>query len=297
MKKPLLIVVLLFVSLLPVVADKPRIAVIPFDSIGLSKANVHSLSLLFETALLNTNKFDVIEQTRVEPLLRALEYSLNDCTDEECAIEIGKLLSAEQIVLGTVGIIGQRYYLNVKIIDVQLGRNLGAQKDYADSLEALIELIDPLAFGLAGMSPPKRSGTRQGTTQTEQAKSGAVTVAHIYGSAKLEIRLAGDLYVDGEHKTIVAQPSTVSIERIESGPHIFEMRYKSGETEIVRKEIYDLIPNTVSFRSPKIYSNGKYIGQFEGYTEHGKGTYYWDNGQSEEQEWKNGKKKSKWFWF
>ncbi len=130
MKKPLLIVVLLFVSFLPVVADKPRIAVIPFDSIGLSKANVHSLSLLFETALLNTNKFDVIEQTRAEPLLRALEYSLNDCTDEECAIEIGKLLSAEQIVLGIVGIFGQRYYLNVKIIDVQLGRNLGAKKDY-----------------------------------------------------------------------------------------------------------------------------------------------------------------------
>lgn len=71
--------------------------------------------MLFETALQNTGKFSVIEQTRAELILRAQEYSLSDYTDEACAIQIGNILSAKFIVLGTAGTVGNLYYLNILV--------------------------------------------------------------------------------------------------------------------------------------------------------------------------------------
>ena len=69
------------------------------------------MTVLLETGLVNTQIFDVIEQTQITKILEAQEYSLSDCTDERCAVEFGKLLAAEQIVLGSVAKIGVLYIL------------------------------------------------------------------------------------------------------------------------------------------------------------------------------------------
>jgi len=150
MKKSLLISVLLFISLLPVEAVKPNVTVIPFNSIGLSKSDAQSLTLFFETALQNTNTFVLIEQTEADNILQAQEYSLSDCLDEPCATEIGRLLSADQIVLGTVGMVADLHYVTVKIIDVQTGQNLVAKKERDKSLSALVEKLDTIAQLLVG---------------------------------------------------------------------------------------------------------------------------------------------------
>ena len=86
--------------------DKPRLAIIPLNYIEVPKTAALALTGLLETGLVNTEMYNVIEQTQVDDILEAQEYSLGDCTDEQCAIEFGKLLAAEQIVLGAVSRIG-----------------------------------------------------------------------------------------------------------------------------------------------------------------------------------------------
>ena len=137
-------------ALLPLSAQKPRVTIIPFNSIGISKSDAQGLALLFETALHNTDAFVLIEQMEAENILKAQEYSLGDCVDEQCAIEIGRLLSADQIVLGTVGRIADVYYLAVKIIDVQTGQNLISKKEQVQKLSELVGKIDTIALQLAG---------------------------------------------------------------------------------------------------------------------------------------------------
>jgi len=132
--------------------SKPRVAIIPFNAIEISEADALGITLLFETALQNTGAFDLIEQTRAEAILEAQEYSLSDCTDEFCAVKIGKLLAAEQIIIGTVGKIGKIYYLNVKLIEVETGRNLSAQKENTATLEDLIYQLERLASTLVSAS-------------------------------------------------------------------------------------------------------------------------------------------------
>ena len=106
---------------------KPRIAVVPFNPIEVSKSDAAVVTGLFETALVKTECFEVIEQMEVGAILEAQEYSISDITDEKSAIAIGKLLAAQQIVLGTLSIIGGKYVLNAKIIDVERGRNIKAR--------------------------------------------------------------------------------------------------------------------------------------------------------------------------
>jgi hypothetical protein len=150
MKRRLFIIFFLLLVLLPAAAQKPRITVIPFSSIGLSKSDAESLTLLFEAALQNTGAFTLIEQVKVNDILRMQEYSLGDNIDEQYAVEIGRLLSADQIVLGTVGKTANLYYLAVKMIDVQTGQNLIAWKEQSQQLSALVERLDSITRLLAG---------------------------------------------------------------------------------------------------------------------------------------------------
>ncbi len=50
---------------------------------------IESMTLLFEASLQNTGVFTLIEQVEAANILEAPEYSLGDCADELCAIEIG----------------------------------------------------------------------------------------------------------------------------------------------------------------------------------------------------------------
>ena len=127
---------------------------IPFNHINISKSDAEVLTGLFETDLVKTENFNVIEQTQLRQILEAQEYAASDCTDEECAIEFGKLLAAEQIVLGTVSAIGGKFVLNTKIIDVATGKNIKADKETTDTLAQMTEAVELLAFSqyLTGIS-------------------------------------------------------------------------------------------------------------------------------------------------
>ena len=100
---------------------KPRTAVIPFNAVGVAAIESITASNLFETALVQTESFLIIEQNQIAEILEAQSFILSGCTDESCAIEIGKLLAAEQIILGSFSKVGSSYIINTKIIDVTLG--------------------------------------------------------------------------------------------------------------------------------------------------------------------------------
>jgi len=144
---------------------RPAVAVIPFQALGVSAAEAHGLALLFETELVKTGRFTVIEQSRMDAVLTAQEVSLSDCSDQVCAVEIGKLLAAEQIVLGAAGKIGQRYYLTVKLIDVENGASLSSENEQRSSLDEILDDLGSLAARLSAWdaAPPEMAYLDGGT--------------------------------------------------------------------------------------------------------------------------------------
>lgn len=63
-----------------------------------------SIISLLSSALFQTGEFTVIDVSERERLLQELEFSMSDCTDESCLREVGRMLSAEGIAAGNLGL-------------------------------------------------------------------------------------------------------------------------------------------------------------------------------------------------
>ncbi len=133
--------------------EKSRVAILPFEAREVSQSESQVITELFETALVKTGVYNIIEQNQIEAIAEAQAYSLSGCVDDSCAVEVGKLLSAELIVIGTISKVGNKYIANSKIIDVALGKNIKADSVSADNLAEMTETkISFLAFKLAGLT-------------------------------------------------------------------------------------------------------------------------------------------------
>ena len=156
MKKALLIpIIILFCISIAQAQDLKLVSVLPFGTTaggGISGSDVASLTSLFETKLINTGMYNVVEQAQADKILQAQAMSLSGCVDESCALEIGKLLAADTVVLGSVNKIGSLYILNAKMVNVELGKSLNAESLKADSLEEIVDQLADLVYRLAGLS-------------------------------------------------------------------------------------------------------------------------------------------------
>ena len=128
----------------------PRVTVLPFEGIGVERQDVVALTLFFETALQNTGRCQIIEQTEVDKILKAHQYVMADFNDPDKAVKIGRLIPADHIVLGTVGTLGGRHYVNVKMINLSSGAIVEARNTTADSLEELSALLPEVAGHMTG---------------------------------------------------------------------------------------------------------------------------------------------------
>jgi len=197
-------------------SDNPRIAVIPFNHINLSEADASVLTGLFETALVKTEVYGVIEQSQIKEILAAQEYSISDCTDDECAVEFGRLLAAERIVLGTLSSLGGKIILNAKIIDVATGENIKADKETTDTLAEMADAVELLAFKLAGLT------FIQGTQQM---------IAREFGEVFIETDPSeADIFINGVRKGV--SPNLIS--RVPIGRIVVECRKENlyGRQEV-----------------------------------------------------------------
>ena len=234
MRKPLLFLSILSITLFssPAYAqNKPMVAVLPFSPVGVSEAEAQILTRLFETALVNTNAFYVIEQTQAGEILEAQEYSLGGCTDEACAVEIGKLLAAENIILGTVSKLGAKFIVTGKIIDVTSGKNIRADSVEGMAIEDMTGQVNILAARLADTTPaePDAGGASARTTSLD---SGEIFINTFPSGA--------EIFIDGESKGI----SPALISGLPPGPVLVEVRrnntFASKEATVIADQLTEI---------------------------------------------------------
>src|ERR1035437_10981977 len=88
-------------------SKKPKVAVLPFSSRVLDTSAIDGLVSAMGSELINTGAFRVMERTQMEGILKEQGFQQSgDCDGQECAVEVGKLLSVDQMVLGTIAKVG-----------------------------------------------------------------------------------------------------------------------------------------------------------------------------------------------
>ncbi len=88
--------------------------------------------------IVKTGKYKVIDRMQRENILTELEFSLSGCADESCQLQIGRMLTAKQIIVGSLGRIGNTYILNIKLIEVETGLTIVTASEMYKTIDELV---------------------------------------------------------------------------------------------------------------------------------------------------------------
>lgn len=111
------------ISLPPYTGEKSYIAVLNLEAKGDTRKEIATvLSESLRNALVETKRFHVVERANMDAILQEQGLSLQDCTNSECIVKVGELLSAEKIVAGSIGRLGQTYSVEIQLTNVETGQ-------------------------------------------------------------------------------------------------------------------------------------------------------------------------------
>ncbi len=107
---------------------KIQLAVLDLKGTNISEGEAIVFTERLQHILRKTELYDIIERGRIKEILEEQQFQESGlCNTDECAVEIGQLLSVEQIVVGGVANIGNLYTIQIRIIDVATGKVLASE--------------------------------------------------------------------------------------------------------------------------------------------------------------------------
>ena len=77
------------------------------------------LSKSIRSYFFKTEKYTVIDRTKLEEVLKEHKLQLSGCNTKECLVEIGKILNVNYIVVPSLSKIGDEYVMNLRITSVE----------------------------------------------------------------------------------------------------------------------------------------------------------------------------------
>ncbi|MCX7982810.1 MAG: CsgG/HfaB family protein [Syntrophales bacterium] len=165
-KVPFLIIFLAgFLFFLPAAeAERSIVAVLDFEAIGAEGHLGRAVAEIVRTEIIGTKMYRVVERSQMDRLLSEQKMHYSGLVDEKNAVEIGKILGADKVIIGSVVRIGNNYTINARLIDVKTGEATLGKNVTGDDLNALTglsrELVDYL-FGIAKTkTPPIKASPR-----------------------------------------------------------------------------------------------------------------------------------------
>jgi len=153
--KKILLITMMLLVLVPIFSqEKKVITVLDFNINNISESDMKSITSFLSAALFDTGMYQVIDASQRNAILSELSFSASGCVDESCQLEIGKMLSAEMIVVGDIGLLGGRYLMTAKLIETETSNTINTAKGIYTDLGELIDGMYDLAESLAGVTVP-----------------------------------------------------------------------------------------------------------------------------------------------
>ncbi len=130
-------------------ADKMRIVVMNLKADGVSSRTARTVSNMLRTEFINLRKFTIVERAQMDAILNEQGLQQSGCTDQECAVQMGRLMSAKKIMVGEVSPMGKSIIVTVRIVDVEKGISEFAATQKAKSEDVLDTSVAKIARKIA----------------------------------------------------------------------------------------------------------------------------------------------------
>ncbi|MCK6559882.1 CsgG/HfaB family protein [bacterium] len=141
--------------------EKPRIAVLDFESIGCDSSLGLAASEILRTELGSLGTYRIIERSQLVKVMEEQSLQISGAVDEQAMVEIGKLLGARMVVVGSIVRTGKTYTLNSRFIDVQTAEVKKSQNIRGNSEDEISNMCSSLAKVIS------EEGTSSGGTVSE----------------------------------------------------------------------------------------------------------------------------------
>jgi curli biogenesis system outer membrane secretion channel CsgG len=108
------------------------------------------------TELVRVSDYKIVERSKIDDILKEQKFQISGCVDE-CLIELGKMLGANNVVTGSFGKVGNVYTISARMVDAESGEILQAisyDSDY--EIGNLLKYgMKECAFRLMDKKPPR----------------------------------------------------------------------------------------------------------------------------------------------
>ena len=135
------------------------IAVIDFEGIGVSEGEARALTQRLTSEIISLEMYQIVERSEMKRLLDEQKFQYSGCVDITCAVDIGKLIGAKYMVVGSISKLGNAFSLDSRMISVETGESyISATYTVEGKIEKIIKYgMKSLAYQLCELEPPKIS--------------------------------------------------------------------------------------------------------------------------------------------
>jgi TolB-like protein len=106
------------------------IAVLPLEAKGISKEECDLLTDALVVSFQDAAKYQVMERSQINMVLKEQGFATSGaCDSSDCSVQIGKLLTVNKIITGSIGKLGEVWIFNLKMIDVSTGAIIHSSRE------------------------------------------------------------------------------------------------------------------------------------------------------------------------
>jgi curli biogenesis system outer membrane secretion channel CsgG len=133
-------------------AVKPRLAVFTFENAGAVDSTMkwsEAISEMLTTALINCQRFKVIERAQLDKVLQEQALGQSGALDSETAVVVGKIMGLDGVVIGSLSQLASVYEADARILNVETGEAITAASGRAASADQLRNIAESVAGNFA----------------------------------------------------------------------------------------------------------------------------------------------------
>ncbi len=159
MKTLLHLSVLLFISSAIFAAELPSIAVLSIEPKNTDSEIADMISEKLNLELYKSGHYKVVEREKLSQITKEQQLQLSGLTGTEYASQLGEMISAQQLMLGSIYTMENVYHLYIRVLDVQSSQYISAGEIESSTIKELFSKIPGLVVEISGgKTSPNTSG-------------------------------------------------------------------------------------------------------------------------------------------
>jgi hypothetical protein len=97
------------------------VAVLDFKANNTSASDAVTITGFVRSAFIRAGVYRIVDKENMEKILAEQAFQQTGCTDQNCAVKLGKLLNVKKMVVGEYSVVSGVRFLTASLVDVETG--------------------------------------------------------------------------------------------------------------------------------------------------------------------------------